>query len=353
MARFLTNRNEKIGTAPGSLVFVGEKRTDKVQLDFLSYDAETIFEKEIENISEVAKLIDPKQVAWLNLVGLHDVATIEKVGGQFDIHPLQLEDILNTAQRPKFEETDANVFIQIRMLHLKEDNTLYTEQLSILLQNNLLISFQEIPQDVFDPLRERLFRPTTKIRHRKNDYLAFAMLDAVVEQYVFIIEKFGERIEQLEDQLLQKPQNTHLEQINLYKREINFLRKTVRPARELVSQFKRSDALLMQESTQPYLRDLEDQIVLATEAIELYKDMLNDLLNLYNSALNNRLNDILRVLTIFSVVFIPLTFLAGIYGTNFEHIPELHYKYAYPIFWVVLVIVALGMVWYFKRKKWL
>lgn len=353
MARFLTNRNEKIGTAPGSLVFVGEKRTDKVQLDFLSYDAETIFEKEIENISEVAKLIDPKQVAWLNLVGLHDVATIEQVGGQFDIHPLQLEDILNTAQRPKFEETDANVFIQIRMLHLKEDNTLYTEQLSILLQNNLLISFQEIPQDVFDPLRERLFRPTTKIRHRKNDYLAFAMLDAVVEQYVFIIEKFGERIEQLEDQLLQKPQNTHLEQINLYKREINFLRKTVRPARELVSQFKRSDALLMQESTQPYLRDLEDQIVLATEAIELYKDMLNDLLNLYNSALNNRLNDILRVLTIFSVVFIPLTFLAGIYGTNFEHIPELHYKYAYPIFWVVLVLVALGMVWYFKRKKWL
>lgn len=157
MARFLTNRNEKIGTAPGSLVFVGEKRTDKVQLDFLSYDAETIFEKEIENISEVAKLIDPKQVAWLNLVGLHDVATIEQVGGQFDIHPLQLEDILNTAQRPKFEETDANVFIQIRMLHLKEDNTLYTEQLSILLQNNLLISFQEIPQDVFDPLRERLF----------------------------------------------------------------------------------------------------------------------------------------------------------------------------------------------------
>ena len=353
MARFLTNRNEKIGTAPGSLVFVGEKRTDKVQLDFLSYDAETIFEKEIEDISEVAKLIDPKQVAWLNLVGLHDVATIEQVGGQFDIHPLQLEDILNTAQRPKFEETDANVFIQIRMLHLKEDNTLYTEQLSILLQNNLLISFQEIPQDVFDPLRERLFRPTTKIRHRKNDYLAFAMLDAVVEQYVFIIEKFGERIEQLEDQLLQKPQNTHLEQINLYKREINFLRKTVRPARELVSQFKRSDALLMQESTQPYLRDLEDQIVLATEAIELYKDMLNDLLNLYNSALNNRLNDILRVLTIFSVVFIPLTFLAGIYGTNFEHIPELHYKYAYPIFWVVLVLVALGMVWYFKRKKWL
>ena len=353
MARFLTNRNEKIGTAPGSLVFVGEKRTDKVQLDFLSYDAETIFEKEIEDISEVAKLIDPKQVAWLNLVGLHDVATIEQVGGQFDIHPLQLEDILNTAQRPKFEETDSNVFIQIRMLHLKEDNTLYTEQLSILLQKNLLISFQEIPQDVFDPLRERLFRPTTKIRHRKNDYLAFAMLDAVVEQYVFIIEKFGERIEQLEDQLLQKPQNTHLEQINLYKREINFLRKTVRPARELVSQFKRSDALLMQESTQPYLRDLEDQIVLATEAIELYKDMLNDLLNLYNSALNNRLNDILRVLTIFSVVFIPLTFLAGIYGTNFEHIPELHYKYAYPIFWVVLVIVALGMVWYFKRKKWL
>ncbi|WP_422082064.1 magnesium/cobalt transporter CorA [Ulvibacterium sp.] len=353
MARFLVKRNQKLGTAPGSLVFVGKQRVDKVLLEILSYDKLNIEDKEIENLEELPKLINPKKVSWVNHVGIHDEKAIEKIGGLFDIHPLQLEDILNTTQRPKFVEADGYLFIQIRMLHLKEDNSLYTEQLSIILIDNTLISFQEIPLDVFDPLRERLLRPITKIRHRKNDYLAFAMLDAVVEQYIFIIEKFGERIELLEDQLLQRPEKSHLEQINRYKREINFLRKTVRPVRELVSQFKRSDSPIIEGSTQPYLRDLEEQVVLATEAIELYKDMLNDQLNIYNSGLNNRLNDILRVLTIFSVVFIPLTFLAGIYGTNFEYLPELHYKYSYPIFWGVLILLALGMVMYFKNKKWL
>lgn len=353
MARFLIKRNQKLGTAPGSLVFIGKQRVDDITLEVLSYDKSDIREQEVSNLKELSNLVDSKKVSWINYVGIHDEKAIEEIGGTFNIHPLQLEDILNTAQRPKFEETDQYLFIQIRMLHLKEDHSLYTEQLSIVLIENILISFQEIQQDVFDPIRERLFRPTTKIRHRKNDYLAFAILDAVVEQYIFIIEKFGERIEHLEDQLLERLEKSHLEQINLYKREINFLRKTIRPVRELVSQFKRSDSPIIQTTTQPYLRDLEEQIILATESIELYRDMLNDLLNLYNSGLNNRLNDILRVLTIFSVVFIPLTFLAGIYGTNFKYLPELDFKYAYPIFWLVLIAVAVGMILFFKKRKWL
>nr|WP_299342701.1 magnesium/cobalt transporter CorA [Allomuricauda sp.] len=353
MARFLLKRNEKLGTAPGSLVFVGQKKVEEVELEILSYSPGEITEKTSKKAKDLSRLISPDHISWINHVGLHDIKSVQEMGELLGLHPLQLEDILNTAQRPKFEESDTDFFIQIKMLHMKDDQRLYTEQLSIVVQRNVLISFQEIPQDVFDPLRERIVRPTTKIRHRNSDYLAFAMLDAIVEQYVFIIEKFGERIELLEDQLLQKPEKLHLEQINLYKREINFLRKTIRPTRELISQFKRSESPLIQEETLPYLKDLEEQIILATEAIELYRDMLNDQLNIYNSSLNNRLNDILRVLTIFSVVFIPLTFLAGIYGTNFEYLPELHYKYAYPIFWAVLIFVALGMVWYFKRKKWL
>ncbi len=352
MARFLVKREETLGTAPGALVFVGSKKIEKIQLELLQYDPNAIHETQLQKASELSSLLLPKKVSWINHVGIHDVRAVEEIGKFFGLHPLQLEDILNTTQRPKFEENDTNFFIQVKMLHLEEQR-LHTEQLSVVVQQDRLISFQEIPQDVFDPLRERLLRPTTKIRHRSSDYLAFAMLDAIAEQYVFIIEKFGERIELLEDQLLQKPEKFHLEQINLYKREINFLRKTIRPVRELISQFKRSESPLIDEATRPYLKDLEDQIILATEAIELYRDMLNDQLNLYNSGLNNRLNDILKVLTIFSVVFIPLTFLAGIYGTNFEHIPELHYKYAYPIFWAVLLLVALGMIWYFKRKKWL
>ncbi|RKN75145.1 magnesium/cobalt transporter CorA [Ulvibacterium marinum] len=353
MARFLVKRSQKLGTAPGSLIFVGKQKIDQVMLEFFSYDKSGILNKEIKHVGELKGLIDSKKVSWINHVGVHDEGAIESIGNFFHLHPLQLEDILNTTQRPKFEETDAYLFIQIRMLHLKEDGSLYTEQLSIVLMDGVLISFQEIPLDVFDPLRERLLRPTTKIRLRKNDYLAFAMLDAVVEQYIFIIEKFGERIEHLEDQLLERLEKSHLEQINLYKREINFLRKTIRPVRELVSQFKRSDSAIIHSTTQPYLRDLEEQIILATESIELYRDMLNDLLNLYNSGLNNRLNDILRVLTIFSVVFIPLTFLAGIYGTNFKYLPELDYRYAYPIFWLVLIAVAVGMILFFKKRKWL
>ena len=354
MARFLKKRLEKKGTAPGTLVFVGTQKVEETQLEFVAYNANDIIESEKVRIDDLTKIQKPGYNGWLNVVGVHDARLVEQIGNHFGLHPLLQEDVLNTGQRPKFEEFSDHLFMVIKLLHFdKESELIESEQISLIVVKERLISFQEIPRDVFDPIRERLLRPTTKIRHRTSDYLAFAMLDAISDRYMEIIETFGERIERIEEELLRHPRKELLEKINLYKKEINFLRKTIRPVRELVSRFKRSDSDLIDDSTIPYLNDLEDHITHATEAIEIYKEMLNDQIDMYNSALNNKLNDIIRVLTIFSVVFIPLTFLAGIYGTNFEYLPELKYHYAYPIFWGVLIVVALAMIYFFKKRKWM
>ncbi|MGB5692776.1 MAG: magnesium/cobalt transporter CorA [Flavobacteriaceae bacterium] len=354
MARFLKKRLEKKGTAPGSLVFVGTKKVEKTQLEFLAYNTADIIENSKVQRNDLTKIQKPGFNGWLNVIGVHDARLVEQIGNQFALHLLLQEDVLNTGQRPKFEEFSDHLFMVIKMLHFdKETELIESEQISLIIEKNLLISFQEIPRDVFNPIRERLLRPNTKIRQRTSDYLAFAMLDAISDRYMEIIETFGERIERIEEELLEQPRRELLEKINLYKKEINFLRKTIRPVRDLVSRFRRSDSELINDSTIPYLNDLEDHITHATEAIEIYKEMLNDQINMYNSALNNKLNDIIRVLTIFSVIFIPLTFLAGIYGTNFEYLPELHFPYAYPIFWGVLIIVALAMVYFFKKRRWM
>ncbi|MEN8799402.1 MAG: magnesium/cobalt transporter CorA [Flavobacteriaceae bacterium] len=354
MARFLKKRLEKKGTAPGSLVFVGTQKVEKAHLEFVAYNAVDINEMGQVRTADLAKIQKPGFNGWLNAVGVHDTQMVGEIGKHFGLHLLLQEDVLNTGQRPKFEEFNDHLFMVIKILHFDPQTDLIeSEQISLIILKDLLISFQEIPRDVFNPIRERLLRPATKIRQRSSDYLAFAMLDAISDRYMEIIEIFGERIEHIEEELLEQPRKDLLEKILLYKKEISFLRKTIRPVRELVSRFKRSDSVLIDDATIPYLNDLEDHITHATEAIEIYKEMLNEQINLYNSALNNKLNDIIRVLTIFSVVFIPLTFLAGIYGTNFDYLPELHYPYAYPIFWGVLIAVAIGMIYFFRKRKWL
>lgn len=353
MARFFNKRSQKIGTAPGTPVFVGNKRLETSRMEALIYKEKGIETKEID-FEDYIKADGSEKLYWLNITGIHDVELIQKIALHYKLHILLVEDILNTTQRAKFEEYEDYMYLVLKMLHFDEKTeSLESEQVSIVLFNDKLITFQEIPDDVFGPIRERLDKPQAKIRKRGMDYLAYALMDSIVDRYILIIEQFGDRIEMLEDNLLRHPEESHLNKINLYKREINFLRKTIRPVREMVIQFRKSEQDTVKKETVPYLADLEDHVTQATEAIEIYKDMLNDLLNTYNSSMNNKLNDILRVLTIFSVIFIPLTFLAGIYGTNFEYLPELNYKFAYPVFWGVLVIIAIGMIVYFKRKRWL
>jgi magnesium transporter len=342
-----------MGTAPGSLIFVGDRKEDHPIIDAIAYNPESTKTYEHIEVADLKGIQSDGTVCWINLTGLHDPLVIENIGKVFDLHALMLEDILNTYQRPKYEEFDNCIYLVLKMLQYDTQNTsVGAEQVSIIIGNNWLFTFQEKEGDVFDPVRNRLIRPTTKIRHRNSDYLAFALIDTIVDQYVHITEQIGEKIELLEQSLLKAPAPEHLDEIDLYKREINYLRKTIRPVIEMVTQYKKSESELIDEKTLPYLSDLEDHVVQAAEAIEIYREMLNDQLDIYNAGLSNRLNDIIRVLTIFSVVFIPLTFLAGIYGTNFKYLPELEFQYAYPIFWGVLIVLALGMITYFKIKKW-
>ncbi len=351
----VSRETKKIGAAPGALIFVGTAKVEQPYADVMLYDAEHCETHKNVALEKLPELIEQEgKTCWVNVVGLHEPKFIQQIGDIFGVHILVQEDILNTEHRPKYEEVEQHIFFVLKMLrYQREDQNVEAEQLSMILGDNYLITFQEGTDDVFDTVRQRLINPTTKIRHRKSDYLAFALLDAIIDQYIEIIGVIGEPIDDLEDKLLEEVKNEHLEQINTFRRELNSLRKIIRPLREISSQYYKSTSELIEERTRPFLKDLEDHITQIIDSTESYREMLKDQLDLYQTKLNNRLNDIIRVLTVFSVVFIPLTFLAGIYGTNFNYLPELQYRYSYPIFWGVMIAIALFMITYFKRKRWL
>jgi len=354
MARFFKKREEIKGQSPGSLVFIGNKKVENVRIRVIDYDGAQLKEDELKEIAQGAEFKRTNTVTWINVDGLHDLALMKEIGSTFDLHPLLMEDILNTGQRPKLEEFDNCLFIVVKMLRYdKEKQMIASEQLSMVLGATFLLTFQEQPGDVFEPVRERIRKQKARIRASGIDYLAYALLDCVVENYVFIIERLGEQIEDMEEEVLENAVPAVMEKINSFKHEMNFIRKSVRPAREAVIQLSKLDSTLINDQTIPFLKDLQDLITQAAEAIDTYRDMLSDQLNLYNSVISNRMNDIMKVLTIFAAIFIPLTFIAGIYGTNFEYLPELKFKYSYFIFWGVLLGVAVVMLSYFRKKKWL
>ena len=354
MARFFKKREESKGLAPGSLVFIGDQKVETVRLRVIDYDQTELKEDALRDIAEAAEFKRTKTVTWINIDGLHDLEVMRAIGTAFDLHPLTLEDILNTGQRPKLEEFDNCLFLVLKMLRYdQEKRIVISEQLSLVLGDTFLITFQEKPGDVFEPVRERIRKRKGRIRISGIDYLAYALLDTVVDNYIYVIERLGEQIEDIEEQILARPEPAVMENINTFKREINFLRKSIRPAREAIIQLSKLDSELINDQTMPFLKDLQDLITQAVEAIDTYRDMLSDQLNLYNSAISNRMNDVMKVLTIFAAIFIPLTFIAGIYGTNFDYLPELHFKYSYFIFWGVMIVVAVSMLAFFRRKGWL
>jgi len=354
MARFFKKHEQSKGLPPGSLVFIGNKKVEKIRIRIIDYDKNKLRENEPEDIAAAAEFKQTDRATWINIDGLHDTEVIRKAGSIFQIHPLLLEDILNTGQRPKFEECDNCLFLVLKMLRYDKDSRMIvSEQLSLVLGSTFLLTIQEQPGDVFDPVRERIKNQKGRVRGAGVDYLAYALLDTVIDNYIVIVEKLGEQIENLEEEVLVNPEPTVMENINTLKREMNFLRKSVRPVREAIIQLLKSESEVIAGQTIPFLKDLQDLITHAVEAIDMYGDMLTDLLNLYNSALSNKMNDIMKVLTIFAAIFIPLTFIAGVYGTNFEYLPELHFKYSYFIFWGVLVFIGFLMLLFFKRKRWL
>ena len=354
MARFFKKREEIKGLSPGSLVFIGTQKVENIRLRVIDYNEARLKEDELKNIADGTEFKRTKTVTWINIDGLHDLSLMKDIGKTFDLHPLLLEDILNTGQRPKLEEFDNCLFIVLKMLRYdKEKQVILAEQLSVVLGDTFLLTFQEQPGDVFEPVRERIRKQKSRIRASGIDYLAYALMDTVVDNYIFIIERLGEKIEDIEEEVLDNAAPRVMEKINTFKREMNYLRKSIRPAREAIIQLSKLDSELIRDTTIPFLKDLQDLITHAAEAIDTYREMLSDQLNLYNSVISNRMNDIMKVLTIFAAIFIPLTFIAGIYGTNFEYLPELKFKYSYFFFWGVMLAVAAAMLIFFRKKKWL
>jgi len=354
MLRFVKRRSKKAGLAPGTLMHVGEKKVEKVRIRLIDYDEKQLQEREIETIEECFPFKDKPTVSWINIDGLHDIDVIEKIGGCFAIHSLTLEDIVNTGQRPKVEDFDNYVYIVLRMLAYDEkEGHIRAEQVSFVLGPNLLISFQEQVGDVFSGVRERLGKGKGRIRKAGADYLAYALLDAVVDQYFIILETFSEKLESTEEELLGAYTQQTLEAIHTMKREMIFFKKQVWPLREVLGGLVRGEVSLISQATGMYLRDVYDHTIQVIDTIESLRDILSGMLDIYLSTVSNKMNEVMKVLTIMATIFIPLTFIAGVYGMNFKYMPELEWHWGYFGAWSVMVGVGVLMVFYFKRKTWL
>ena len=354
MLGFMKKFSKKPGLAPGTLVHVGEKKLEKVRIRMIDYDEANLEERELETVDECVPYKDKPTVTWINIDGLHEVDVIEKIGNNFGLHPLVLEDIVHTAQRPKMEDFENYIFIVTKMLSYdEEENRIKEEQFSLVLGQNYIITFQERVRDVFELVRDRLRKGKGRIRKRPPDYLAYALIDAVVDHYFIVLEKFGERVESLEEELITNPIPETLQTIHHMKRELIFLRKPVWPLRELIGGLERGESTLVDEKTTVFLRDVYDHTIQIIDMVETLRDIVSGMLDVYLSSVSNKMNEVMKVLTIIATIFIPLTFIAGIYGMNFEFMPELKWHWAYPLVWVIIIAIGITMLFYFKRKKWL
>ena len=347
-------RSSKKGLDPGSLVYVGEPKVGTPRITVLDYDADNFLEKTAATCQECFAFRDTATVTWINVDGVHDPAIIEAIGGHFGLHPLILEDILTTSQRPKMEDLGDMLYIVVRMLEYDEaKGEIGTDQLSLILGSNFVISFQEQEGDMFDPVRERIRRNKGRIRKLGPDYLAYALLDAVVDHYFTVLEKLGERIETLEEELVDDPRKETMHAIHGLKREMIYLRKSVWPLREVVAGLERAESGLIQKSTNIFFRDVYDHTIQVIDNIETYRDMLSGMVETYLSSISNRMNEVMKVLTIISTIFIPLTFIVGVYGMNFDVMPELRWPWGYYLIWGIMLGLGGAMVAFFRRKKWL
>ncbi len=341
-------------SVPGSEKYIGVEREAPVRIHILHYNDTEITESELGSIAESVDYKKETGVTWLNISGVHDEKIIRDIGDIYNIHPLVMEDIANTTQRPKIEEHDDYLFVIIKMTYLKPDNSeMQIEQVSLLVGNDYVISLQEKEGDILDGLRERLRNNKGRIRKLGSDYLMYSIIDTVVDNYFTVLEHIGEQLEETEEQLLLSAEQETLNKIYHLKQELMFIHKSIWPMREVISSIQRIDSDLIDKNTMLYLRDVYDHTVQVAETLEIFREMSSGMLDLYLSTVSNKLNEVMKVLTIFAAIFIPLTFIAGVYGMNFRHMPELQWKYGYLLWWVVIIVLTLGMFIYFKRKKWL
>jgi magnesium transporter len=367
--RIFTGKSRKAGLPPGTLLYTGDQQEVPAGVNLITFTSDSYREESVDH-DQLGSVIAPfchlcsddsasidqprEELAWLNIDGLHNLDIIRTVGDGLSLHPLLLEDILSTGQRPKLEDYGDYYFVVLRMIRFNDSSEMIeSEQVSIVVSPRMVLTFQERPGDVLDPIRERIRHGTGRVRKNSTDYLSYAIIDAIVDNYFTVLEKMGDKIEVLEEELMGNPDDDTLRKIHQLKREMIDLRRSVWPLRELVNGLAKSESKMISDGTRIYLRDVYDHTIQVIDTIESYRDMVSGMMDIYLSSVSNRMNSVMKVLTIIATLFIPLTFFAGIYGMNFHHMPELAWKWAYPLFWVVCLITVTVMLVLFRRKKWL
>lgn len=351
--KLVVKRGGKLGAPPGTLLHIGNHKQAGSAIQLLSYGPDELRETVIGDLAAFKPPAGPGQVSWLNVDGLADPAVVETLGSSYELHPLVMEDILNTDQRPKVEEYPGYLYIVLRMLQFDKDRQqIHSEQLSLVVGKDHVLSFQERPGEVFDGVRERL-RAGRRIRFMRSDYLAYAMLDAVVDHYFEMLEHISEQVERLEDQVIDAPGPDTLARMHHYKREMLLLRKAIWPLRELLSRITRDESPLISEETRPYLRDVYDHVIHVMDSVDTIRELLVSMLDLYLTSVSKRTNEIMKVLTIFASLFMPLTFIVGVYGMNFDVMPELRWVWGYPAVMLVMLLLVIGLLVLFRRRHWI
>ena len=353
-ASFYKRKKKTLGLAPGSLIHIGDKKTDEAILTIIRFDIDQISETTIKSSDEWPLFEENPGVTWINTEGLHQVDIVEKIGKQFCIHPLTLEDILDTDHRPKVEDFENHIFVMMKILaYDTRKEEILSEQISFILLKNTLLTFQERASDIFDPVQNRLHRTNSRIRQFGADFLLYSLMDIVVDNYFLVLEQIGAKIQEIEETLTDQPAQETLHTIHHLHREMLALRNAIMPLREVVLHLSRCDSTLLNNQSISYFQDIYDHTIQIIDMLENYRDIVNGIKDMYFSAVSTHLNSIMMVLTVIATIFIPLTFLVGVYGMNFEHMPELHWRWAYPVLWLVMISTAGGMLYVFKKNKWL
>jgi magnesium transporter len=354
MRRLFRTSKKRVGAPPGTLHYTGPERTEPVKVHLIEYAGDILKETSLDSSADFAAIAAKDPVTWVNVDGLNDLGLTEAIGAGFDLHPLVQEDLVHTHQRPKLEEYEDYFFVVLRMLRLEDDRgTINSEQVGIVFGDRWVLSFQERAGDVWDPVRERIRGKSGRIRSRGADYLAYALMDAVVDHYFHILETFADTVEELEIQVLEEPTQETMHRIHNLRHEMLLVRRAIWPLRELANGLVRTESHLVAEETKVFLRDVYDHTVQVIDTAETLRDVVSGLMDLYMSSVSNRMNEIMKVLTIMASVFIPLTFLAGIYGMNFDNMPELGIPWAYPALLVFMAAIGVGLMLYFRKKGWL
>jgi len=350
----LTKKSAKaIGLPPGELVHIGEPRTHKVKLRLIEYSEDHFKETVADSIDEFLPLKDGERILWFSVNGIHEVEVVKKIGEVFNIHSLLLEDVLNTEQRPKMEDFEDYLFISMKAFNTNDKDEIIMEQVSIIIGENFVISFQESEWDMFAKVKERIKGEKGIIRKMGSDYLGYTLMDTIVDNYFMVMEKIGNRIEELEEDVITDPESRDLLVIKNSKRDIAYLRKSIWPLREVVRNLQMPTASLMTKEVQFFLTDVYDHIIYILDTIETFREIISSTVDIYISSVSFKMNEIIKVLTIIATIFIPLTFITGIYGMNFRFMPELRWRWGYPIIWGIMLGASALMLWIFKRKKWL